>query len=362
VTTRNVARAIEHSALQHRFISPKEVECELRERDYRILMLPRAIALSSREAKQISDFVEYGGTSWPMASRGYSTSVVGEWPRPLLSAVFAGPATSAETSFSFGKGKAIYTSFGDEGGRESSRTFTDIMETAGLRPRFPLVQADGAPVSDIEAYVFKNGEVIIVALLRDFAADAAPSSWEAVVMALPHPARLCAERYGGAGDRVDEQAACAGSDVHGRAAFGGCAQRTGVTYRHRQKFAELQPGIVYSCSVAQYAEHFPQASRIMQFPALDSSKWGQFARRSRLPMRWVYAIEQRRFFAYERHIAHTFCHAVVCTIAEKSDFERLIPGVTVSLVHNGVALDYFRSQGVAKRPGSLFHQGYGLFP
>jgi hypothetical protein len=115
-----------------------------------------AIALSSREAKQISDFVEYGGTSWPMASRGYSMSVVGEWLRPLLSAAFAGPATSAETSFSFGKGKAIYTSFGDEGGREGSRTFSDIMETAGLRSRFPLVQADGAPVSDTETYVFQK--------------------------------------------------------------------------------------------------------------------------------------------------------------------------------------------------------------
>jgi hypothetical protein len=70
VTTRNVARGIEHSGLQHRFISPKEVEYgELRDRDYRILMLPWAIALSSREAKRISDFVEYGGTSWPMASQ-----------------------------------------------------------------------------------------------------------------------------------------------------------------------------------------------------------------------------------------------------------------------------------------------------
>jgi hypothetical protein len=74
-------QVLQGSGLQHRFISPKEVEYgELRDRDYRILMLPRAIALSSREAKQISDFVEYGGTSWPMASRGYSTSVVGKWP------------------------------------------------------------------------------------------------------------------------------------------------------------------------------------------------------------------------------------------------------------------------------------------
>ena len=126
-----------------------------------------------------------------------------------------------------------------------------------------------------------------------------------------------------------------------------------------RKFSELQPDliIVYSCNVAQYAEHFPQVPRIMQFAELDSSRWGQFARRSRLPMRWVYALEERRFFAYERHIARSFSHALVCTAAEQRDFERLIPGAPVSLVGNGVDLDYFCSTGVAKRPGSIVFTG-----
>jgi polysaccharide biosynthesis protein PslH len=127
----------------------------------------------------------------------------------------------------------------------------------------------------------------------------------------------------------------------------------------RRQFTELRPDLimVYSCNVAQYAEHFPQVPRIMQFAELDSSRWGQFARRSRLPLRWVYAIEQQRFFAYERHIARTFSHALVCTAAEQRDFERLIPGVPVSLVGNGVDLDYFRSKGIAKRPGSIVFTG-----
>ena len=117
----------------------------------------------------------------------------------------------------------------------------------------------------------------------------------------------------------------------------------------REKFVELQPDLimVYSCNVAQYAEHFPEVPRIMQFAELDSSRWGQFALRSRSPLRWVYAIEQRRFFAYERHIARTFSHALVCTAAEQRDFERLIPSVPVSLVGNGVDLEYFRSRGIA---------------
>src|SRR6516225_764081 len=127
----------------------------------------------------------------------------------------------------------------------------------------------------------------------------------------------------------------------------------------RQKFGELRPDLimVYSCNVAQYAEHFPQVPRIMQFAELDSSRWGQFARRSRLPMRWVYALEERRFFAYERHIARSLSHALVCTAAEQRDFERLIPGAPVSLVGNGVDLDYFRSTGVAKRSGSIVFTG-----
>ena len=127
----------------------------------------------------------------------------------------------------------------------------------------------------------------------------------------------------------------------------------------KRRFSELKPDIimVYSCNVAQYAEHFPQVPRIMQFAELDSSRWGQFARRSRLPLRWVYSIEQRRFFAYERRIARTFSHALVCTAAEQRDFERLIPGVPVSLVSNGVDLDYFRSKGIAKRPGSIVFTG-----
>ena len=127
----------------------------------------------------------------------------------------------------------------------------------------------------------------------------------------------------------------------------------------RREFTELRPDLimVYSCNVAQYAEHFPQVPRIMQFAELDSSRWGQYAQRTRVPLRWIYAIEQRRFFAYERRIARTFSHALVCTASEQRDFERRIPGVPVSLVGNGVDLDHFCSKGIAKRPGSIVFTG-----
>lgn len=127
----------------------------------------------------------------------------------------------------------------------------------------------------------------------------------------------------------------------------------------RQQFDALQPDliIVYSGNVAQYAEPFAQVPRIMQFSDLDSLKWGQYAARAPAPMKWIYATEQRRLLAYERHIAGSFSHALVCTAAEQHDFERLMPGVPVSLVGNGVDLDYFRSAGRAKRPGSMVFTG-----
>jgi polysaccharide biosynthesis protein PslH len=127
----------------------------------------------------------------------------------------------------------------------------------------------------------------------------------------------------------------------------------------RRKAEELKPDLimVYSCNVAQFAEPFPHLPRIMQFGDLDSLRWGQYAERSTPPFNWLYRVEQRRFLAYERHIARTFSHALVHTQVEKRDFERLIPGVPVSLVGNGVDLDRFRSSGRPKRPASLVFTG-----
>ena len=97
----------------------------------------------------------------------------------------------------------------------------------------------------------------------------------------------------------------------------------------RRKFNELQPDliIVYSCNVAQFAEHFPTVPRIMQFGDLDLLKWRQYAERSRIPLKLVYASEGRRLLAYERRIAKAFS-ALRCVHAEgeRRDFERLIPG------------------------------------
>lgn len=100
--------------------------------------------------------------------------------------------------------------------------------------------------------------------------------------------------------------------------------------------------IVYSSSMAQYVEEFSDVPRIMQFADLDSVKWRLYAEHHPPPRRWIYALEAGRLLRYERAIGTTFAHSLLCTPQEVDDFRRLIPGGRVSLVGNGVDLEYFR--------------------
>jgi hypothetical protein len=184
--TRKLVHMIEHSGLQHRFISSEEVcRGELGSGNYRVLLLPHTIAMSQVEAREIQAFVERGGIVVADREPGIFDEHGRRMIKPPLSDVFNGPATRAASSFAFGKGKGIYTAFPDDRGRNGGRGLGEIFEAGGVRPRFPLLRADGGPVSDVETYVFENGEVSVVALLRDFGPSADPSNREPVVMALP---------------------------------------------------------------------------------------------------------------------------------------------------------------------------------
>jgi sugar transferase (PEP-CTERM/EpsH1 system associated) len=127
----------------------------------------------------------------------------------------------------------------------------------------------------------------------------------------------------------------------------------------RRQFEALRPEllIVYSSNVAQFAQPFTQVPRIMHFGDLDSLKWRQYAERSRQPLRSVYATEARRLLAYERRIAQSFSQSLVHTEIEKRDFERLMPALPVTVVGNGVDLDYFRPAGAAKQSGAIIFTG-----
>ena len=114
---------------------------------------------------------------------------------------------------------------------------------------------------------------------------------------------------------------------------------------------------VFSCNMAQFAAQYPDIPRVVQFGDLDSLKWDQYANRARGPMKWIYRAENRRILRYERQVASSFSHSLVCTPRERDDFERWIPGQPVSVVGNGVDIDYFQPQGRAKTPASMIFTG-----
>src|SRR5690606_31175681 len=68
-----------------------------------------------------------------------------------------------------------------------------ILESAGFRPEYPLARANGRPVTDVETYVFRNGDTTLLALQRNppLLPDAEPpesDSAEPVVLTLPRAA------------------------------------------------------------------------------------------------------------------------------------------------------------------------------
>lgn len=127
----------------------------------------------------------------------------------------------------------------------------------------------------------------------------------------------------------------------------------------KEKFYELRPEllIVYSGNVAQFADHFAGAARIIQFADLDSLKWRTYAECTQAPLKWLYKLEARRLLRYERRIATSFSHSLVCTANERSDFKRLIPEAALSLVGNGVDLEHFRPTERQKEPKSIIFTG-----
>jgi glycosyltransferase involved in cell wall biosynthesis len=135
----------------------------------------------------------------------------------------------------------------------------------------------------------------------------------------------------------------------------------------RLKAARFDALLVYSSSMAQFVEPYRNVPRSMHFADLDSLKWEQYAKRSRFLRSWLYQREYRRLLEYERHVAATFDHSLVCTPRELRDFQRLMPPVPASCVSNGVDLEYFRppavhSQAPLEGPRSQALPGNALLP
>ena len=115
--------------------------------------------------------------------------------------------------------------------------------------------------------------------------------------------------------------------------------------------------LVNSSGMAQFVEPYSDLPRIMQFVDLDSLKWQQYAENSSIPRSWIFRRESHCLLEYERNLARTFTHSLVCTPRELEDLDRLVPGAAASCVSNGVDLEVFRPQPLEKIPGEIVFTG-----
>ena len=58
-------------------------------------------------------------------------------------------------------------------GRTPER-LSQILDSAGVKPPFPVLRVDGGPANDVETHIFSNGELTIVALQRDYLPSVKP--------------------------------------------------------------------------------------------------------------------------------------------------------------------------------------------
>jgi sugar transferase (PEP-CTERM/EpsH1 system associated) len=110
--------------------------------------------------------------------------------------------------------------------------------------------------------------------------------------------------------------------------------------------------LIFSSAMAQYADAYPQARRVVDFCDVDSDKWRQYADKKNWPMNWLYRHEARQLLAYERHVARECDASLFVSKPEAELFKQLAPesAAKIGFFNNGVDTDYFSPDGSYPNP------------
>jgi sugar transferase (PEP-CTERM/EpsH1 system associated) len=111
-----------------------------------------------------------------------------------------------------------------------------------------------------------------------------------------------------------------------------------VHQRHR-----LDAAVVFSSSMAQYAQRLSDVPMLVDFVDVDSAKWSQYATERPWPLSWLYRREGRCLLAYERAVASKARGSFFVTESETALFRRLAPEAAsrVQTISNGVDAQFF---------------------
>ncbi len=117
----------------------------------------------------------------------------------------------------------------------------------------------------------------------------------------------------------------------------------------REKISRI---VVFSSAMAQYAEPYPKARRVVDFVDVDSDKWRQYADKKSWPMNWLYRHEARQLLRYEQHVARACDASLFVSEPEADLFKKLAPESSRKIGHfnNGVDTVYFSPEHVFDNP------------
>jgi sugar transferase (PEP-CTERM/EpsH1 system associated) len=107
-----------------------------------------------------------------------------------------------------------------------------------------------------------------------------------------------------------------------------------------EKFDKI---IIFSSAMAEYVRDVPDIPKVIDFVDLDSEKWRVYADYQLGAASWTYGLEARRLARYEEEVASAFDHSIFVSQAEASVFQQRVNSRRVSVIPNGVDLDYFGS-------------------
>jgi len=106
---------------------------------------------------------------------------------------------------------------------------------------------------------------------------------------------------------------------------------------------KLAATLVFSSSMAQYADQVRGVPMLVDLVDVDSAKWTDYAPQHAWPMSWLYRREGRRLLAYERAVVARASHTFLVTDKEVALFVQLAPEAAgrVAALRNGVDADFF---------------------
>ena len=121
---------------------------------------------------------------------------------------------------------------------------------------------------------------------------------------------------------------------------------------HTVQRQAIAASVVFSSSMAQYAQAHPEVPMLVDMVDVDSAKWVEYAPRHRWPLSWLYAREGRKLLACERAVVAQAQRSFFATAKETELFVSLAPecAARVEAMGNGVDTAYFSPDPARANP------------